>query len=260
MKLGTYNELILQITKRNIYAKYKGSSIGILWSLLNPLFLLAVYTLVFGFAFKTKWGEGGDSLTSYPVILFSGLIFHFYIIELLSTSSQLISGNSNYVKKVVFPLKVLVISNFLAQIFNLLIGAALLLIAILVTGENIWRAIFGMIVVLPPFMIFTLGLSYIFTALGTYIKDITHVVSLASTVLLFVSPILFPLSVFPEAVRAIIYLNPVSQVVMNYRAIAFSIESFSLVSYLLYLGVAVIFYIYGRKVFNRLSRGFADVV
>lgn len=258
MKFSTYNELVLQIAKRNIYSRYKGATLGIFWSLLNPLFLLAVYTLVFGFAFQTKWGSG--SLASYPVILFSGLIFHFFIIELLMTSSQLITGNANYVKKVVFPLEVLVISNFLAQLFNLLIGAALLLTAVLVTGENLAHAIVALVIILPPFIILTLGLSYIFSALGTYIKDITHVVNLASTMFLFVSPILFPLSVFPEMVKAIVYLNPISLIVIDFRAVAFNIESFSLVSYFIYFGVAVALFVIGRWIFKRLSRGFADVV
>ena len=258
MKLSNHNELILQIAKRNIYSRYKGSTLGIFWSLLNPLFLLAVYTLVFGFAFKTKWG--GGSLASYPVILFSGLIFHFFIIELLMTSSQLVSGNANYVKKVVFPLEVLVVSNFLAQLFNLMIGGALLLIAVLVTGESLLRAILSMAVVLPPFVLLTLGLSYIFSALGTYIKDITHVVNLASTMFLFVSPILFPLSVFPEFVKVVVYLNPISLIVIDFRAIAFNIESFSFVSYIIYFVIAIGILGFGRWIFKRLSRGFADVV
>jgi lipopolysaccharide transport system permease protein len=258
MKFSSHKELVLQIAKRNIYSRYKGSTLGIFWSLLNPLFLLAVYTLVFGFAFQTKWG--GGSLASYPVILFSGLIFHFFIIELLMTSSQLINGNANYVKKVVFPLEVLVISNFLSQLFNLLIGAALLLIAVLITGESLVRSIFSLLLVLPPLIILTLGLSYIFSALGTYIKDITHVVNLASTMFLFVSPILFPLSVFPEFVKVIVYLNPISLIVIDFRAIAFNIETFSLVSYFTYLGAAVVLFVLGRWMFKRLSRGFADVV
>ncbi|HHS9880235.1 ABC transporter permease [Klebsiella aerogenes] len=258
MKFGTHNELVLQIAKRNIYSRYKGSTLGVFWSLLNPLFLLAVYTLVFGFAFKTKWG--GGSLASYPVILFSGLIFHFFIIELLMTSSQLISGNANYVKKVVFPLEVLVISNFLAQLFNLMIGVILLLIAVVVSGESIVRSLLAMGLVLPPFIILTLGLSYIFSALGTYIRDISHVVNLASTMFLFVSPILFPLSVFPEIVKAIVYLNPISLIVIDFRAVAFNIETFSLLSYFIYFAVAVVLFVFGRWIFKRLSRGFADVV
>ncbi|WP_370429509.1 ABC transporter permease [Klebsiella aerogenes] len=258
MKFGTNNELVLQIAKRNIYSRYKGSTLGVFWSLLNPLFLLAVYTLVFGFAFKTKWG--GGSLASYPVILFSGLIFHFFIIELLMTSSQLISGNANYVKKVVFPLEVLVISNFLAQLFNLMIGVILLLIAVVVSGESIVRSLLAMGLVLPPFIILTLGLSYIFSALGTYIRDISHIVNLASTMFLFVSPILFPLSVFPEIVKAIVYLNPISLIVIDFRAVAFNIETFSLLSYFIYFAVAVVLFVFGRWIFKRLSRGFADVV
>lgn len=258
MKINEHNELIIQIAKRNIYSRYKGSSLGVLWSLLNPLFLLAVYTLVFGFAFKTKWG--GGSLASYPVILFSGLIFHFFLIELLSTSSQLISGNANYVKKVVFPLEVLVISNFLSQLFNLLIGAMLLLAAVVFTGGDVWRALLALILVLPPFLILTLGISYLFSALGAFIRDIAHVVSLASTVLLFVSPILFPLNVFPAIIKPIVYANPISMIVIDYRALAFKIEAFSLRGYIVYLIFAFVFLASGRWIFKRLSRGFADVV
>ncbi|ADO47913.1 ABC transporter permease [[Enterobacter] lignolyticus] len=258
MSSTNVKDLVFQIAKRNIYLKYKGSILGVFWSFLNPLFLLAVYTFIFGFAFKTKWG--GESLASYPIILFSGLIFHFFIIELLSSSSQLISGNANYVKKVVFPLEVLVISNFLSQIFNLLIGAALLSIAVLVTGGNIFKVIFALVIVLPPFMILTLGISYLFSSLGAFIKDITHVVNLASTLFLFVSPILFPMSVFPDVVKWIVYLNPVSLVVIEYRAIAFHVESFSVYGYAAYCTAAFVIFLLGRWVFNRLSRGFADVV
>ena len=176
------------------------------------------------------------------------------------TSSQLISGNANYVKKVVFPLEVLVLSNFLAQLFNLMIGAILLLIAVLVTGESLLGACMAMAIVLPPFLLLTLGLSYIFSALGTYIRDITHIVNLASTMFLFVSPILFPLSVFPDFVKAIVYLNPISLVVIDFRAIAFNIESFTFSSYAIYSVVAIGLFVFGRWMFKRLSRGFADVV
>jgi len=258
MSSTNVKDLVFQIAKRNIYLKYKGSILGVFWSFLNPLFLLAVYTFIFGFAFKTKWG--GESLASYPIILFSGLIFHFFIIELLSSSSQLISGNANYVKKVVFPLEVLVVSNFLSQTFNLLIGTALLSIAVLVTGGNIFKVIFALAIVLPPFMVLTLGISYLFSSLGAFIKDITHVVNLASTLFLFVSPILFPMSVFPDVVKWIVYLNPVSLAVIEYRAIAFHVESFSIYGYTAYCTVAVVIFLLGRWVFNRLSRGFADVV
>jgi lipopolysaccharide transport system permease protein len=258
MKFSTHTDLVLQIARRNIYSRYKGSTLGIFWSLLNPLFLLAVYTLIFGFAFKTKWG--GGSLASYPVILFSGLIFHFFLIELLMSSTQLISSNSNYVKKVVFPLEVLVLSNFIAQLFNLLIGAVLLLVAVIITGESFVRSVLALLIVLPPFLILTLGLSYIFSALGTYVKDITHVVNLASTMFLFVSPILFPLSVFPEIVKAIVYLNPISLIVIDFRSVAFNIETFSIVGYVIYIVSAVALFVIGRWMFKRLSRGFADVV
>ncbi|OEE68107.1 O-antigen export system permease [Enterovibrio norvegicus FF-33] len=251
-------DLIQQISKRNIHVRYKGSMLGICWSLLNPLFLLTVYTFVFGFIFKAKWGDG--SLASYPVILFSGLIFHFFFIEVLSTSSQLITSNGNYVKKVVFPLEVLVISNFISHIFNLLIGFSLLIAAIIVTGGDAINAFFGMLIIAPPFLILTLGLSYIFSSFGVYIKDIVHVVGLASTLFLFASPILFPIDTLPEVVQSVVYINPISFVVDGFRSMAFATTEFSLYGYAIYSVLSVIFYCLGKIAFRRLSRGFSDVV
>lgn len=253
-----YKELIFQVAKRNIDLKYKGSMLGILWSFLNPLFLLTIYTFVFGFVFKAKWGDGG--ITSYPVILFSGLIFHFLFIELLASSTQLISSNSNYVKKVVFPLEVLIFSNFIAQFFNFIISFLILIVAIAVTGGDILNGLFAIVIIAPPFAILCIGLSYLFSSLGVFIKDIVHIVNMASTLFLFASPILFPIDSLPSIVQYVVYLNPISYVVNEFRNITFGTGVFSIYGYVIYSFVSLSILILGRFVFLKLSRGFSDVV
>lgn len=258
MSLIKNRELIVQIAKRNIYTKYKGSVLGICWSFLTPLFLLTIYTFVFGYVFKTRWGDGG--IGSYPVILFSGLIFHFFFTEVLATSTQLISSNGNYVKKVVFPLGVLVISNYLSLFFSFLISFGLLMIAVIVTGGSFLNTILAFAIVVPPFIILTIGLSYLFSSVGVFIRDIVHVVNLSATILLFASPILFPVESLPDIVKTIVYINPISYVVSDFRAIIFGMGSFSFAGYVSYTGCAIIILFIGKSVFNKLSKGFSDVV
>lgn len=259
MSLVKNRELIFQIAKRNVYTKYKGSVLGICWSFLTPLFLLTIYTFVFGYVFNTRWGDG--SITSYPVILFSGLIFHFFFTEVLASSTQLISSNGNYVKKVVFPLDVLVISNYLSQFFSFFISFVLLIIAVAVTGDgNILSTIFAFTIIVPPFALLTIGLSYLFSSVGVFIRDIVHVVNLSATLLLFASPILFPVETLPGIVKAIVYINPISYVVSDFRAMTFGMGSFSFVGYVSYTFCAAVIFFLGKSIFNKLSKGFSDVV
>lgn len=258
MSLFKNRELIFQIAKRNIYTKYKGSVLGIVWSFLTPLFLLTIYTFVFGFVFKARWGDGG--VASYPVVLFSGLIFHFFFTEVLSSSTQLISSNGNYVKKVAFPLDVLVISNYISQFFSLIVSLSLLLIAIVVSGGSALSVIFAFVIIAPPFVLLTIGLSYLFSSVSVFIRDIVHVVSLAATLLLFASPILFPVETLPSIVKAVVYINPISYVVSDFRAIIFGMDSFSFTGYVSYTACAAVTFFIGKSTFNRLSKGFSDVV
>lgn len=259
MNLINNRELIFQIAKRNIYTKYKGSVLGICWSFLTPLFLLTIYTFVFGYVFNTRWGDG--SIASYPVILFSGLTFHFFFTEVLSSSVQLISSNGNYVKKVVFPLNVLVVSNYISQFFGFFISFLLLIVAVAVTSSgSVLRAIFAFIIIVPPFVLLTIGLSYLFSSVGVFIRDIVHVVNLSATLLLFASPILFPVESLPSIVKAIVYINPISYIVTDFRAITFGMGSFSLTGYVSYTFCAAIIFFVGKSVFNKLSKGFSDVV
>ncbi len=124
-----HRELIIQMTKREVVGRYKGSYAGLLWSFINPVLMLVVYTFVFSVVFKTKWGIGNEeSNTSFAVILFAGLIAHGLLAEVLNRAPGLILGNINYVKKVVFPLEMLPLISLGSAIFHSFVSLAVLLL------------------------------------------------------------------------------------------------------------------------------------
>jgi len=125
-------QLIFQMTRREVLGRYQGSLIGLAWSFLNPLLMLALYTFVFSEVFKARWGTDGDeSKTQFAIVLFVGMIVHGLFSEVISRAPSLIIANVNYVKKVVFPLEILPVVAMSAALFHSLISLGVLLIAIL---------------------------------------------------------------------------------------------------------------------------------
>ena len=117
---GKNRDLIFQLASREIKSRYKGSFLGLTWSFINPLLMLTIYTFVFTVAFKARWGvETENNKAEFALVLFTGLILHALLAEILSNAPNLILNNSNYVKKVVFPLEILTVVNLLSALFAL---------------------------------------------------------------------------------------------------------------------------------------------
>lgn len=252
--------LIWQLTKREIASRYRGSWMGTLWSLVTPLVMLTMYGFVFSVVFKARWGQETGAKGEFAIILFSGLILHTFFVECLVRSPMLIISNPNFVKKVVFPLETLVPAAMLSAFFHFLTaGAVFWAASILVLGHISWTVIFLPLVLLP-FLILTLGIMWGLASFGVYFRDIAQVMGLAGTVLLFISPILFPSTMLPEAVRWLIYLNPLSFIVEQVREIVLWGHLPHWQGLGLYTFVACVTYMMGYTMFSRLKRGFADVV
>jgi hypothetical protein len=128
------------MTKREVVGRYKGSAMGLVWSFLNPVFLLAVYTFVFSVVFKARWGGGGEeSKTQFAVVLFVGMIVHGLFAEVLNRAPGLILGNVNYVKKVVFPLEILPFVGLLSALYHALISLLVWLVSLYsISIDPIW--------------------------------------------------------------------------------------------------------------------------
>ena len=212
--------LIVQMTRREVVGRYKGSVLGLAWSFLTPILMLAVYTFVFSVVFKARWGTDGDeSKTQFALVLFVGMIVHGLFAEVLNRAPGLILSNVNYVKKVVFPLDVLPVIAMGAALFHASISLAVLLIAFaLFNGYLHWTAIF-IPVVLLPLVILTLGVAWIFASLGVFLRDVGQTVGIITTMMLFLAPIFYPVTALPEDVRPLIMANPLTFIIEEARGV-----------------------------------------
>lgn len=256
-----YRDLISQLCRRDIEGRYRGSLFGLLWSFVNPLLMLLVYTFVFGFVLRARFGmHASESKMEFSLILFAGLIIHQLMAECIIRSPTLIVSNPNYVKKVVFPLEVLSWSCILSALFHAGISLlVLLLFYLLLHGSLHWTLVF-LPVLIFPFLIVLLGFSWILSSLGVYLRDIAQFMGFLVTVLLFLSPILYPLSSIPVVYRPFFYLNPLTFIVLQVREVVLWGNMPNWIGLAFYLGVALLVGWGGYFWFQKTRHGFADVL
>lgn len=201
--------LILDMTRREIKKKYQGTFLGLAWSFISPLLMLSVYTFVFAVVFKSRWGMTGDeSRIDFAITLFAGLIVFGIFSESLNQSPALIIGNPNYVKRVIFPLEILSIISVLSILFNAAMSVLVLLAMQLIFKNSLPFTIVFFPLVVLPIIFLSLGVSWLFSALGVYIRDIGQILGFLTTILFFTSAIFFPASALPENYQTFIKLNP----------------------------------------------------
>jgi lipopolysaccharide transport system permease protein len=256
-------QLIVQMTKRDVIGRYKGSVMGLLWSFLNPIFMLTVYTFFFSVVFKARWGvvEGvEESKTQFAVVLFVGMIVHGLFAEALNRSPSLIIGNVNYVKKVIFPLEILPVVNLGAALFHSLVSMVVLLIAFVVFNHYLhWTVIFAPLVLLP-LLIISLGFSWMLASLGVFLRDVGQTIGLVTTVLMFLSPVFFPITAIPEQYRPIIMANPLTFIIEQAREVLIWGHLPDWWGIAIYTVVATVVAWLGFIWFQKTRKGFADVL
>lgn len=234
---------------------------GLLWSFLNPILMLAVYTFVFSVVFNARWGSGeNESKSMFALVLFVGLIMHGLLAEVLNRAPNLIISNVNYVKKVVFPIEILPVVSFISALFHVLISLVVLLIAHLMISHTIpWTAILIPFVILP-LAILIIGLAWILASLGVYIRDIGLTIGIITTVLLFLSPVFFPMSALPEGYQSWLFLNPLTFIIIQAREVLIWGNLPNWRGLGLYLIIALIVAWAGYAWFQKTRKGFADVL
>jgi lipopolysaccharide transport system permease protein len=262
--LWTYRELILTMVKREVVGRYRGSIMGLLWSLLTPLLMLLVYTFVFSVVLKARWSGGGagaeDSRAQFTILLFAGLIVHGLFAEVVNRAPGLVLGNVNFVKRVVFPLEVLPVVTAGAALFHAAVSLVVLLVAVFVTTGSIpWTAALFPLV-LFPLLLLTLGVAWLLASLGVFMRDVGQVVGLLTTVLLFLSPVFFPVTAVPEFFRPWMQLNPLTFVIEQSRAVLIFGEAPAWDAWLAYTAAAGVFTWAGYAWFQKTRKGFADVL
>jgi lipopolysaccharide transport system permease protein len=252
--------LIKQLAVREVIGRYRGSLIGLLWSFLHPLLMLAVYTFVFGVVFQARWGGEVESKADFAVVLFAGLIVHALLAECVNRAPHLVLSNTSYVKKVVFPLDILPWVIFASALFHAAVSFVVLLLVQLALTGNIPITVFWLPVVLAPFALVILGLSWFLAAFAVYVRDVAQIVGILTTVLLFLSPIFYPISALPPAVQPLIYLNPLTFIIDQVRAVALWGGTPDWAGLGLYSLVGLAVAVFGYFWFQKTRPGFADVL
>jgi lipopolysaccharide transport system permease protein len=205
------------MSRREVISRYRGSLLGLLWSLLTPLFMLAVYTFVFGFVLQSRWGGRVDNQTEFALVLFAGLVVYSLFADCVNRAPGLIVSHASYVKKTVFPLEILPWVVMASTLFHATVSiGVLLLFSVWLHPMLSWTLITAPLV-LFPLGLFTMGMSWFLASLGVFLRDTGQVVSLFTSALLFLSPVLYPTSVLPEPVRAYLFLNPLTFPIEQFR-------------------------------------------
>jgi len=253
--------LILQMSRREVIGRYRGSVMGLAWSFFNPLLMLSVYTFVFSVVFKMRWGGApDDSRFGFAILLFVGMIVHGLFAECANRAPGLILGNANYVKKVVFPLEILPAIGLGSALFHAGISLVVLLAAqLLVAGSLVWTVLLFPLVLLP--LIFTtIGFAWLFAGLGVYLRDMGQIVGVFTTALMFVSPVFFPASALPEQFQILMQLNPLTYIIEEGRNTLIFGNVPDAGAWLRNLFAGFVIAWLGFAWFQKVRKGFADVL
>jgi lipopolysaccharide transport system permease protein len=254
-------QLILQMAKREVIGRYRGSVMGLAWSFFNPLLMLIVYTFVFSVVFKARWGvNGGDDKASFAIFLFVGMIVHGLFAECVNRAPSLILSNVNYVKKVVFPLEILPAVAMGSALFHAGISLIVLLVVRLVIHQQLaWTAIFVPVVFLPLCFV-TMGVAWFLSAMGVYLRDVSQTVGIFTTVLMFLSPVFYPVTALPPEYRMLLRFNPLTSIIEECRDVLLSGQLPDWGNWITFLGVSVGIAWVGFWWFQKSRKGFADVL
>ncbi len=258
--LAQRRSLLAELTKREILGRYRGASIGLLWSLISPFLMLMVYTLAFGYILRSRWPGTSGSTTDFALILFVGLVVHGFFAECLTRAPQLVLSNPGYVKRVVFPLEILACSMTLTALFHLAMNLVVLVaLKWFWHGELYWHMLL-LPVVIAPLAILTVAVGWFLSALGVYLRDISQFVGVLATAMLFLSSAIIPLESLPEDYRWVFRANPLTLIIDQAREVVIWGRMPDWTALGIYTACVSGLALLALAFFRRMRGGFADVL
>lgn len=260
--LVPHRELIVQFAMRDLQQKHRGTYLGLVWAGLTPLLMLAVYTVVFSTILKARLsGNPDEGPLEYGLLLYCGLMVLQIFTGPLGRSPGLIVSKKNFVKKIIFPLEILPVSVVLSTLMYSGIGLVLLLVAHFVLGGQLHATMLLFPIVLIPAVLLAVGVGWILSALGVFLRDIDEIVTTVVQRMLFLlTPVFWSIDIIPERFRPLVHLNPLASVVDGARRTLLQGEQPNWMVLGIWTVIALIVCQVGFAVFERLKRGFADVL
>jgi len=259
-RIWKHRHLASLLIARNVESSFRGSALGKLWTALVPLLRLAVYTTVLGFILKVKWPGDQNGPLETALLYFVGLTLYDFFMESIGGAPGLMLDNVNFVKKVVFPLEILPFAALGASLVRLGVTSVILLIFFLVIRGLPPAASLAIPLVVAPFALMVLGAVWFLAALGAYVRDLRQLMGVLALVMMYLSPIFFPLAMVPARLRPFFYANPLAFAIESTRAALFAGQWPNWWGLALYAAIAWLFAAAGYRWFVRVKPGFADVV
>lgn len=251
-EIVSYREMIFSLVRRELRGRYKGSILGFMWTFINPLLQLMVYTLVFSVIIPS-------GIDKYYLFLFVALIPWIFFSSSVVSGSSCIVAQKTMVTKIYFPREVLPISFVLTCFINMLLSLIVVFAVIIFSGIgfNLKAILFLPLIITIEFFI-ALGLTMLVSALTVYLRDIEHILGIVMMAWQFLTPIMYSTELVPDRYRMIFYLNPMTPIIIAYRDILYyrQIPNISTLYSAIVFGIGIV--ILGWALFSKLKKGFAE--
>lgn len=251
-ELWHYREMIISLVKRDLKGRYKGSAMGFLWTMINPLLQLAVYTFVFSVIMPS-------GVERFYLFLFVALVPWLFFSTCLSTGTTVIFAQQEMVKKIYFPRQILPISFTISQFVNMLLSFVVIFIVLIFSGIKFnFKALACLPIIMLVQFILCLGITFVVSALTVYLRDLEYILSIISMAWMYLTPILYPIENVPEAYRGICYINPMTSIIVAYRDILYSSKVPEMGTLVIAVFMGILLLAIGLVSFEHLQRHFAE--
>ena len=249
-KIYNYRELLKTNVKKEIRGRYKNSILGVIWSFLNPLLQLVVYSIVFGALFN-----GGEN---YYIYICVALIPWTYFTTTITQSAFTIIGNADIIKKVYFPREILPISIVTSGLVNFLISCIIIFIFLIFTGIGFSKyIIFFPLYVLIEYILI-LGFVFILSSVTVYLRDLEHIIGVIIQALFYATPIVYSMNMIPKAFAWVFQINPMAYVIQGFRDTLYYQTMPDLHGLFVISIFSLILLVIGYKIFDKLQKNFAE--
>lgn len=248
-----FKEMIKSWTRKELRTRYKGSFFGFLWTFINPLLQLVVYSFIFPLIL-------GQSQESYAMFMFVALIPWNFFTSSIQGTCGLIVWNSSLVTKVYFPREILPISYALSGTMNMIFSYAIVFPMLLLFGVPITWNVLWLPVLIVTQTIFCMGMALLFSSVNVFFRDLEYLISVVIMALYFLTPIMYDIANMPERIRPILRVNPMNSFVELYRDITFYGIGLNISLYFFTLCYSIVIFIIGYLVFGKLQRKFTEVL
>lgn len=257
LSIFQHRYILGQLIKRDVLLRYRGAYFGLMWIFLNPIIMLGIFVFVFGHIFQMKWPQNTGSIP-YALHLYCGLIAFNIFSEAVSRAPSAVRGYPSYVKKIVFPVELLPIVPMGSALAHAAFNFIILFLALAWVGE-LHASQWLIPLLLLPLFLFSLGLAWFLAAWGVFIKDMTQIVPVFVQMMLFLSPVFYPVQAVPTALRGIYSYNPLGAVIESLRGVLVG-HAIAWTGWVAAMIIALIVLFAGFAFFQHSRDEFADVL